>query len=283
MDYIDYVEKLGLGFCDEDKQMQFINRIRVYLHARYDIPFDRNTENIFAYKIGEPSKIEEELMHSDFTLNFGPGPEGLQRVWLYLADKQNYFKRFLAALTIFANAYQGTKSNKESIMTAIKDAFRDSHIDYETFTDDDGLFFFPKGAKELDDALVSEPLEWLKDYPETQKELIVALKMYSDATSENAYKVADAFRAALERFFQNYFCAADRSLENFKDDLGTHLKNNGVPSEIRNIMIKNFELYNKYMNNYAKHTNKAKVNVLEFIMYQTGLTIRTIITLGKEE
>ena len=157
------------------------------------------------------------------------------------------------------------------------------NINYKTVTDDDGIFVFPDGAKELDDALVSEPLEWLKEYPETQKEMIVALKLYSDATPENAYKVADAFRTTLERFFQNYFHAEGKSLENFKEDLGTHLKNNGVPSEIRNIMIKNFELYTKYMNNYAKHTNKAKKNVLEFIMYQTGIIIRTVITVGKEE
>ena len=64
---------------------------------------------------------------------------------------------------------------------------------------------FPKGAKELDDALVSQPLEWLNEYPQAKKEWVEALRAYSDATDESASDVADKFRKALERFFQEFF------------------------------------------------------------------------------
>ena len=62
-------------------------------------------------------------------------------------------------------------------------------------------FVFPKGAKELDDALVSEPLEWLQEYPKSRKEWVGALKLYANIPSENPSEVADKFRKALERFF----------------------------------------------------------------------------------
>ena len=35
------------------------------------------------------------------------------------------------------------------------------------------------------------------------------------------------------------------------------------------------------MNNYAKHHDKTSINVLEYIMYQTGNIIRLLITLKK--
>lgn len=191
-------------------------------------------------------------------------------------------KKYLFAMVAFVNTFNYYDDLQEFFREEMLYYLDNSKIQYIVINDDDGIFIIPKGARELDDALVSDTYEWLKDYPETRSEMAAALKAYSEATPDTAYKVADSFRITLERFFQNYFVAEDRSLENFKDDLGTHLKNNGVPSEIRNIMIKNFELYTKYMNNYAKHTNKAKINVLEFIMYQTGIIIRTVITVGKE-
>ena len=60
----------------------------------------------------------------------------------------------------------------------------------------------PKGAKELDTTLVSEPLDWLKDYPKTRKTFCIALKQYTDGVYIR--DVADNFRKALEEFFQEF-------------------------------------------------------------------------------
>ena len=174
MDYYDYRTKLGIGFSDEEKQKQFINRIKTFLYANKSIPFERDQENAFAYSIGEASIIEEEQI-SETILRLD-SLSGIQRVWLYLQKKQKLFPDCLATLVTMVNNYPGKKVHKETILNAIKRALDDSRIPYELFHDDDGVFFFPNGAKELDGALVSEPLEWLSDYPKARVTFARALK-----------------------------------------------------------------------------------------------------------
>lgn len=72
-------------------------------------------------------------------------------------------------------------------------------------------------------------------------------------------------------------------MENCKAEYGKYLKDNGVPSEVSNNLETLLQAYTNYMNNYAKHTDKAKINVLEYLMYQTGNIIRLVIMLNQEE
>ena len=81
-------------------------------------------------------------------------------------------------------------------------SLEDLNIAFEVIKDDNGIFVFPKGAKELDDALVSEPLEWLKDYPKAHKTYVNALKQYSEGIYIR--DVADNLRKALEEFLQEF-------------------------------------------------------------------------------
>ena len=184
--------------------------------------------------------------------------------------------------TVFLNSAKKDSGERTEWIKAFKYWSSESGLEFEFFEDGDNVFIFPKGAKELDDALVSEPLEWLSEYPQTRKEWIDALKDYSNLTDDNASDVADKFRKALERFLQEFF-GKTKSLENLKSEYGAYLKARGVPSEISN----NFETlqksYTDFMNNYAKHHNKTSRNVLEYIMYQTGNIIRLLITLKQEE
>lgn len=101
------------------------------------------------------------------------------------------------------NCYGGRKKNIKNVLTdELLNALDECQIPYEVVHDDDGLFVFPKGAKELDEALVSEPLEWLKDYPATRKTYIIALKQYSDGIYIR--DVADNLRKALSLSFRNF-------------------------------------------------------------------------------
>ena len=129
---------------------------------------------------------------------------------------------------------------------------------------------------------MSEPLQWLSEYPQTRKEWIAALKDYSNLTDANASDVADKFRKALERFFQEFFCSS-KSLENLKSEYGTYMKTKGVPSEVSNNLEVLLQSYTNFMNNYAKHHDKTSKNILEYVMYQTGNIIRLLITLEKGE
>ena len=168
--------------------------------------------------------------------------------------------------------------------------FKECKISVEIIEDDDGKFVFEKGAKEMDDGLISEPLEWLKDYPKSRFEFIMAIKKYQNITQEHPSEVADSFRKSLEQFFKEFF-NSDKSLENYKSEYGFFLNEQGIPKEISNNFVNVLDMYAKFMNNYAKHkTNKkepnqiydANLKSLEYLMYQTGAIIRLLCTLKKD-
>ena len=150
----------------------------------------------------------------------------------------------------------------------------DSDIDYEVLEDSDGYFFFPKGAQELDDGLVSQPLRWLIDYPKTQKVFSLALKQYSN----NIYvrDVADNFRKTLEMFFQE-FLNNKSNLKNNTTLIFKYLGENNAEPELSSIVKSIINAYDKLNNSAVKHNDTLDKTYLEFIMYQTGIIIRTLI------
>lgn len=269
MKYVDYREKLGLGFNDVDKTKMLLNKVIGFLkraNINYDLRTsiwgDKDIAYSFCQAVGEASCYD----------NF--------RDIIISIEKENCIPGIISKFIVLVNL--GTEKGSRILIDLLKYYIESLNITYELFEDEDGYFIFPKGAKELDDALVSEPLEWLSEYPQTRKEWIDALKDYSNLTDDNASDVADKFRKALERFFQEFF-GKTKSLENLKFEYGAYLKARRVPAEISN----NFETlqksYTDFINNYAKHHNKTSRNVIEYIMYQTGNIIRLLITLKKEE
>lgn len=225
-----------------------------------------------------PTKPDDDPFHL-----FGDRPFGLQRAWLYLNERQAYFSDFLSCCVALVNSYPPkAKVEKSTLKNALLDALKNCQILYEIFSDEDGTFIFPKGAKELDEVLISQPLEWLSTYPKSHSAFVNSLKEYGGTTSEKASDIADKFRKALETFFQEYF-GGRKSLENYKGEYGKYLKDQGIPKEISGNFETLLQSYTQFMNNYAKHRNATSDKVLEYIMYQTGNIIRLLITLRQEE
>ena len=262
MKYVDYREKLGIGFNDADKTKMLFNKIIEFLKKAnndytllYTLFGNEDAVYLFSQMVGENTCYDD---YRDIINSF---------------RKETSIAGIISKFIVLVNI--STPKGANFLIDLLKKYL-------ESLKDEDGYFIFPKGAKELDYALVSEPLEWLSEYPQTQKEWIEALKVYANLTDDNASDVADKFRKALERFLQEFF-GKTKSLENLKSEYGAYLKARGVPSEISN----NFETlqksYTDFMNNYAKHHNKTSRNVLEYIMYQTGNIIRLLITLKQEE
>lgn len=268
MRYVDYREKLGLGFNDAEKTKMLLNKVIGFLKKiDADYGFERffrctDVNYFFCQLVGENAYYGD---YRDIINSF---------------QKETCIAGIISKFVVLANL--GVAKGFTFLVDVLKEYLTSLNIPYELIKDEDGYFIFPKGAKELDDALVSEPLEWLSSYPNSRKEWISALKDYANLTDDNASDVADKFRKALERFFQEFF-GKTKSLENLKSEYGAYLKVRGIPAEISN----NFETlqksYTDFMNNYAKHHNKTSKNVLEYIMYQTGNIIRLLITLKKEE
>lgn len=276
MDFIDYREKLGIGFDDLEKNVFFYTVLFNVLDA---IVIDGigtlSFNEYFSFCRTTGTKINTSILENyQSTARFRDCIDVMR-------EKKHNLTEFLAYYIFFVNSFKEDEHYKwkgENFKNLLCNSLEDAHIPYELLYEDDKCFIFPKGAKELDNALVSEPLEWLKDYPATHKAFVKALKDYSNVTENNASDVADLFRKTLETFFQEFFNSS-KTLENLKPEYGTYMKSKGVPNEISNNLETLQQSYTNFMNGYAKHHDKTSINVLEYLLYQTGNIIRLLITL----
>jgi len=110
----------------------------------------------------------------------------------------------------------------------------ESHIDYSLYEENGEYFIFPKGAKELDNVLVSEPLEWLKEYPNGYKTYCTALKQYSEGIYIR--DVADNLRKAFEDFLRE-FLGNDNDLNRNKKEIETYLKNQNADARLVTMLV----------------------------------------------
>ena len=276
MKWIDYREKLGIGFSDSVKYIALKNSIDTLFSTVISSDrFRYYQANYTAYLLMTGHKFEK------FSPKFA-----VARTMARCRNMLDLISTYIA----FCNSCD--KEQREMALSMLTELLDNLSIQYDIIRDEDGTFIFPKGAKELDDGLVSQPLEWLNDYPNTQKAFIKALRAYSDATDETASETADQFRKALESFFQEYF-SNKQNLEKMnrgnanektqKSDYAKYLISKNVPGELANDIANNLQSYTNFMNNYAKHHDKTSKKVLEYFMYQTGNIIRLLITLKHEE
>lgn len=280
MEWLDYRKRLGIDFEDEERGAFCATLI---LNKFDDLLEEKRTGSDFFQFMDFEAVSEEE--YKAFCMITGTEygdflPVRAVKVRNALATKKLSFKKFLACYMALINSLTNREEGikQRELLELLDAAFLESELKYSLLKDDNKYFVFPKGAQELDDALVSEPLEWLIEYPRTRKEWIEALKHYSHLTSDNASDIADKFRKVLERFFQEFFDKT-QSLENLKSEYGKYMKAQGVPHELSNNLETLYQSYTNYMNGYAKHHDKTSKNVLEYIMYQTGNIIRLMITL----
>lgn len=276
MKTIDYRKRLSLNFDNDEKIEMLQTRI-------YNMLFEFEEQ-----KDKWGLQLEITTVVREFSNEIGKmlpwEQKNLQVIYCYIIMQDSITSLVFYFITFFnvLNKRYPNYTIIEQLQLKFLQSLDSLNIKYEKELDDDGIFIFPKGAEELDDALVSEPLDWMKDYPSAHGAFIKALKAYAECTENNASDVSDLFRKALESFFQEFF-NSEKSLENMISDYGSYLKNKGIPKEISNNFEKLLNQYTDFMNNYAKHHDKTSVNVLEYIMYQTGNIIRLLITLKKQE
>ena len=276
MDWIDYREKLGIGFSDRNKVEYFMTKIFNLLNGGGDemrLQIDENEYFIFCNVTGTP--MRQGPLYGD----------GYKIIMDVLRRNCHTLENFLAYYIAFVNCQKDNKHKswtKENYKNALCNVFDQSHIPFELIEDKDGYFVFPKGAEELDAALVSQPLSWLSAYPKAHTAYVKALKEYSEATQDNASDIADKFRKTLETFLREFF-GNSAPLEKNKVEYGRYLKSQGVPAEITGNMETLLQAYANFMNGYAKHQDATSLNVLEYLMYQTGNIIRLLITLKQNE
>lgn len=271
MNWIDYREALGIGFSDRDKFLALRRKvISLFVYLDKAVEYDGyKAFSFFEYFI----KICVVPSSQDIL--------GVIESMKQATSMEDLISKYVAFANMADNYFVFSWTVK-LIQNFLPDQLSELKIPYQIIRDDDGVFVFPKGAKEFDDALVSQPLEWLKDYPDAENAWSKALREYAEAIDDNASDVADKFRKALEAFFQEFF-GGSKSLENYKAEYGGYLKQRNIPKEISGNFETVLQAYTNYMNNYAKHRDGTSDTVLEYIMYQTGNIIRLLITLKQEE
>lgn len=270
--WVDYREKLGIGFSNTQKykllQSKVINLLQV---IKYDIIYEGNSYFNFCMMTGR----QYDQYHSSF-----------EEIVEVLSDQDISFHEFIANYIAFVNTYSEVEGNdfgkREYFTNILVNMMRESKIgcEIQNNIDNNEYFIFPQGAQELDNALVSEPLGWLNDYPLARKTFVIALKQYSDGIYIR--DVADNFRKSLEEFLKEFFVNSKNLANNIKE-VGAFLKSNGGDSEITNILASIIVCYDKLNNKVAKHNDKVDAKFLEFLMYQTGLFIRMLIVVKRAE
>lgn len=274
MDFIDYRKKLGIGFDNRELENLFFTRMWNMLDNNIFICNRITVDEYFDFCMAIGCPFNHEIQ--DFEI--------WDEIMRIFSENNRSLREFLPYYIFLINCQENNNQKKvikEWLINLLKNCLDMSHIPYELVKENDDYFIFPKGAKELDDALVSNVLTWLEDYPLSHKAFVKALKEYSKEDEEKVSDVADLFRKALETFFQEFF-KSSKSLENIKFEYGTYMKGKGVPTELRNNFETLLQSYTNFMNGYAKHHDKTSKDVLEYIMYQTGSLIRFIITLNND-
>ena len=271
MDWIDYREQLGIGFDDEKKRRYFITNDFSLLNNNEEEQIPLAIYVHFCMETGTAFSVDPyKSNYYDYILGV-------------LSEHTKSIKDFVAYYIAFIHAiYAEENDEKLDYLRLIKEQLKKAHIDYEIIKDDGKPYLFPKGVAQFDKALVTDNLTWLKEYPDVKSAWSKALYSYANLNENNASEVADGFRKALERMYQSFF-SGGKSLENYKSEYSTFLKTCGIPKEISNDFVKLMDLYTDFNNNYAKHKDGTKKNVIEYIMYQTGNIIRLLITLKQGE
>ena len=209
MDFLDYRENLGIGFCDNEKYKFFLVKI---FNILGEIALDTRFCGINASEYREFCRITGTEVDYKLLSEF-IGPAGY-RHWLSILrrvceDPREFFAYYISLVNIVPEDREPDESGRfferKGLIKLLTAMLAESHIGYNLINADGEYFVFPKGAVELDSALVSQPLAWLNQYPKAHTAFVKALREYADATTENASDIADKFRKALETFFQEFF------------------------------------------------------------------------------
>lgn len=281
MDYIDYRMKLGLGFNDETKTKIFTNSIlnllNVYINTSESTHYMSVIDYVhFCNDIGCTANtyLVQQTENGYYYVK-----NGFKFCIKELENRQNDFLEFLFTYIVFLNSIKKSDKtiDRSIIYDFLKTSLEKAKIQYEILKDDDNYFCIPKGAAELDKNLVLEPLEWLYSYPKTRTQFVIALKQYQN--KDNPADIADNLRKTIETFFQE-FLNNDKGLENNKEPMFSTMKSLGADNILMSLFSQVISTYTKYNNETAKHhAEKVNPHLLEFLIYQTGLLIRTVLVL----
>lgn len=271
MDFFDYREKLGIGVSNRELENEFFNRMFNVLDCDYDMENQISQGEYFDF-----------CMQTGYPMQHGITPgECWDAIMKVMHNNSRSIKEFLPYYMSFINCQEDKDYKpfkRDNFKKLICESLKESHIPFDVFEEEQDYFIFPKGAKELDDALISEPLEWLKEYPLAHKTYCIALRQYSEGIYIR--DVADNLRKTLEAFLQE-FLKNTKNLETNKNEICKYLGGQGVDSGISGLFQPLINAYKSINDRIAKHNDSVDKRLLEFLLYQTGVLIRMVISIKR--
>lgn len=269
MNQEDYKGKLGIKQSDKEKQVAFCKRIKTY--------FEYHILSVQQYR----------------TYCYRTGCEFREKPGLYPIDKFNYpvnyflwdgnflFEEILYRLSNLINVLEEDgRQNKKEIIEVIQQTARMSGVKIELIKDEDGVFFIPSGIEMFDDALIHDTLDWLNEYPDAKKVFSTALQQYGEGKYDR--NVGDNMRLSLELFLKKIL-GNSKSIEKNIDELGRFLDKNGIEPIFVAMFKRIIDAYAEVNNEIFKHNDKAIRLVLEYIIYQTGVLMRFLISVKRAD
>jgi hypothetical protein len=178
------------------------------------------------------------------------------------------FMETLKVLVFLYEALDKASEEQETLSGWIEAALSHATVDLGV-TWNDGMFY-PSGARELDESLVEEPLEWLTEFPNERVDYLKALTGY---TNNRLDEVIINCYLAVEGIARDVL-GNKKTLDNNREEL---VKRIGISQEWKSL-LSNFI---NYANEFKRHASDKRHNInpaeVEGFLYMSGLLLRMII------
>ena len=265
----EYMEKLGIERNDSENNVKLKNFITIQLGEFKNKYQYSDTGYSIASIFYKRNCIATKIISLSSMLRVFEKEKDIKKIILYYAS-------FLTIIKYYARGGYIDLKVFDLMIYELEDVLHQHSLGYKIFEDEDGVYLLSIAHTELDEKLIVDSIEWLKDYPDIRTQAIDALKTYHNGEYSMPSEVVDKYRKLLEQFMQKYFNSYG-TLISLKSNYGNKLKEAGVSKEIANVFEKILSLYDSYNNNHAKHHNDACEYDIEYIMYETFNIIRLLL------
>jgi hypothetical protein len=171
----------------------------------------------------------------------------------------------------------------ESFVHSLREAKRYSPgIDFGIVERGGVVTIYPQGARELDKALVEEPLEWLSGFPKIAEHVEEALKILLAKDSGKYRNALDNLRWSLEQLLR-VVLSNRKPIEKQPEVLLPWLKQKGVHQQIVNMYLDLLKRFSHYQNDAVKHGDAWKLAEIEMMVYSTGTLMRFLLQVRDED
>lgn len=267
----NFYKRWNIELSDKDRWTNFRNRI---LNAySSEIAFEIMTSTKSEIEFFKLLGLHTNTLNNPFDISISSKLiESPTYLYFY---KENDIKKFILGLEVIFWMTSIDWKYKLEFLESIQDAIIETGVPLIVKDTDDCVLFFPAGAKLLDQALVNDNLDWLADFPDSYDTFKIALTEIGTKGKER--HVVDNLRLSLELLLKAVL-KNTKSLENQKEFIGKYLKTRNTSSEISNLFWTVLDYYSKYQNDKIKHTDNAKADEVEFLLYLTGTIMRFLLT-----